>query len=130
MSFDPRRWPSIVGLVAGISLVTSCSSGEDNGGNTGPPPPTPPPSAVTVTTATAPPPIFIPSSITVAVGGTVTWRNTSPAGAHHNVTSTTGLFQSPDFDPGQTFEQVFPEAGIFPYRCTIHAGMVGTVVVQ
>jgi len=129
MVFDRSWWPSFAGLMVGIPLVASCSSGGDAGGNTGPAP-NPPPMAVTVTTATAPPPIFIPAIIRVAVGGTVTWQNTSPPGAHHNVTSATSVFQSPDFDPGQSFQVVFPQAGTFPYRCTIHTGMTGTVIVE
>ncbi|MFN2383684.1 MAG: plastocyanin/azurin family copper-binding protein [Gemmatimonadota bacterium] len=71
----------------------------------------------------------MPTTISVAVGGTVTWRNGSPV--DHNVTSTTGAFAaSPTLPPNATFQVTFPQAGIFPYVCTIHEGMSGSVTVR
>jgi plastocyanin len=46
------------------------------------------------------------------------------------VTSTTNRFFSPTMDAGATFSQTFTTAGTFPYYCTFHVGMTGTVTVQ
>jgi plastocyanin len=71
---------------------------------------------------------FSPQSITVKVGGAVTWTNQD--GTTHTVTSTDGSFGSKNLDQGQTFTATFNTAGSFPYICNIHTFMTGTVVVQ
>lgn len=71
---------------------------------------------------------FTPSSTTVPVGTTVTW--TWQATTTHNVTfNNTSLGASPNQTTG-TYSRGFSTAGTFAYRCTFHAGMDGTVVVQ
>ena len=40
-----------------------------------------------------------------------------------------GVTQAP-IAPGASFSKTFTSAGSFPYHCTIHPGMVGTVTVQ
>lgn len=37
---------------------------------------------------------------------------------------------SPVITPAGTFQHVFATAGTFPYHCTLHAGMTGTVIVD
>jgi plastocyanin len=82
--------------------------------------------------------MFSPSSVTIAVGGTVRWRNTGSVA--HTVTSGTSSMSSANpgavFDhnplaPGGTFEFTFATAGSQPYFCRFHEamGMKGTVVV-
>lgn len=72
---------------------------------------------------------FNPSSITVAVGATVTWTF-SGAYSTHNVTFATGGVTSGDKSSG-TYTRTFNAAGSYPYMCTIHgASMSGTVIVQ
>ena len=71
---------------------------------------------------------FSPSTLTVTVGTKVTWRNTDNLA--HSVTSDTGLFESGLFNPGGSFSYTFNTAGTYPYHCTIHAGMVGTIIVH
>lgn len=70
---------------------------------------------------------FSPRSVTISVGGTVTWTNHD--GMPHTVTSTSGAFRSPILNQGGTYEQTFTKAGTYPYICTLHSGMSGTVVV-
>lgn len=70
---------------------------------------------------------FDPSSVTVAVGGTVTW--TWSASVSHNVTLPGGAGTSATQSSG-TFSHTFTTAGTVNYQCTIHAGMQATVVVQ
>ena len=70
---------------------------------------------------------YNPGSATVAVGGVVTWTNSDPV--THTVTFDTG----PDcgnIAQGASVSRTFDAAGSFPYHCTIHPNMKGTVVVQ
>lgn len=76
---------------------------------------------------------FIPSTILVVVGDTVTWVNDDTAA--HTVTSGTnpdgpdGKFDSSLFMAGAKFSHTFDAAGVYPYICMVHPWMVGTVVV-
>ena len=71
---------------------------------------------------------FTPSAITVPVGTTVTWT-WSPDAITHNVTFTDGT-TSGDKGANASYSRQFSTAGTFTYRCTIHAGMTGTVTVH
>ncbi len=71
---------------------------------------------------------FVPSTITVTTGTTVTWSNRDAV--NHTVTSDTGLFDSGQIPKDGTYTHTFTTAGTFPYHCTIHPTMTGTVVVQ
>jgi plastocyanin len=68
---------------------------------------------------------FSPASVTVAIGDTVTWRNTGKA--PHNATADDGSFRTPDLNQGQSASHTFDSAGTFSYICTIHPNMKGTV---
>ncbi len=79
---------------------------------------------------------YDPIDLTVAVGATVRWTNLD--GVAHTVTSGTsdGAVVSPDgmFDSGflnqdDTFTYTFTEPGTYPYFCTPHPWMQGTVTV-
>ena len=71
---------------------------------------------------------YTPNPVTVSVGGTVTWTNNDSK--THTSTANGGNWNSPPVAPGGTFSMTFPAAGSFPYHCSIHPGMVGTVTVQ
>src|SRR5262249_57138532 len=99
-----------------------------------PPPPPPPPPAVTrsatahasaAASVTMGDFFFSPSSVTVAVGDTVTWTNNGQA--PHNATADDGSFKTPDLNNGQSASHTFSSAGTFTYICTIHPNMHGTV---
>jgi len=69
---------------------------------------------------------FSDDSITIQVGDTVRWVN-PPGGNNHNVTGSFGFSgTSTEF----TYEVTFNTAGTFPYECTIHDGMDGTITVE
>jgi plastocyanin len=68
---------------------------------------------------------FVPKTLTVAAGTKVTWTNNDNTG--HNVTFTD--FHSKALAPEKKFSHVFATAGTFSYRCTIHPGMTGKIVV-
>ncbi len=70
---------------------------------------------------------FVPGTLTVKVGTTVTWTNKDSVG--HTVTSDDGIFDSGMLGKGSSFSYTFTTAGTFGYFCTPHPYMVGTVVV-
>jgi len=70
---------------------------------------------------------FGPSSITVGVGDSVTWRNDGPS--EHTATATDGSFDTGLLERGQTGSATFPTAGSFSYLCTPHPFMKGKVEV-
>jgi plastocyanin len=71
---------------------------------------------------------FNPNPITVAVGTSITWTNTDAI--THTSTADAGAWSSGLIPPGTTFTASFPTAGTYTYHCTIHPGMVGTVIAQ
>jgi LPXTG-motif cell wall-anchored protein len=71
---------------------------------------------------------FAPSSITIQVGGTVTWSNDGQV--THTVTANSGSFDSGNLNPGQSFSHTFSQPGTFAYYCQYHQGMKGSVTVQ
>lgn len=71
--------------------------------------------------------VFEPASTTVPVGSSVTW--TWAAGSvNHNVTFDDGQKSADQSTGGYT--RVFDKAGSYPYHCTNHPAMTGTVTVQ
>jgi plastocyanin len=81
-------------------------------------------------TASGPGQTFSPDTVKIAVNGTVTW--TFPGPNIHNVT-----FDSPqnaalniDSRNSGSIPRTFAAAGVHSYRCTLHSGMNGAVVVR
>jgi plastocyanin len=70
---------------------------------------------------------FVPATLTVPVGATVTWTNQDQE--PHTVVANDGSFRSPGLGTGATYSYTFPTAGSFDYTCSIHPFMHGTVVV-
>jgi plastocyanin len=70
---------------------------------------------------------FNPSAISVAPQTTVTW--TWRGSDTHNVTFDDGQGSSGTQVSG-THTRTFAAAGTFGYRCTVHIGMAGSVVVR
>lgn len=70
---------------------------------------------------------FGPTTLTVKVGTTVKWTNQDTVA--HTVTSDGGVFDSGNLPQGQSFSYTFATVGTFPYHCTYHAMMTGTIVV-
>jgi plastocyanin len=69
-----------------------------------------------------------PKTINVPVGTTVTWTNRDDI--PHTVVSTDGVFKSKARDTDDKFSYTFTKAGTYPYFCSIHPKMTGTVVVH
>lgn len=71
---------------------------------------------------------FEPQTLTIDVGSAVRWTN--EGNVAHNTRSETQDWSSTNLSPGQSFDRTFTTTGTFPYECTLHPGMEGTVVVQ
>jgi len=72
--------------------------------------------------------MFMPMSLTVKAGSTVTWVNMDDE--PHTVVSNTQMFRSGALDTKETFSFKFTEPGTYHFTCSIHPRMVGTIVVQ
>lgn len=69
---------------------------------------------------------FLPDTIKVKVGDTVTWVN---ADDRDHTVNGPGM-KSGNIKPGKTWSTTFSKAGSFPYGCQYHPRMRGTVVVS
>ena len=147
-----RTWMLLFCATMAMSVV---ACGDDDGGTTMPdastPPPTPPtptpptpvppppPAGATVVDCTAAMPAeMIPWAIssaglshTIAVGAVVQWTSTDFG---HTVTSGTPAAPTTAFDErianGESVCIRFETAGTFPYFCSIHPSMTGTITVE
>jgi len=70
---------------------------------------------------------YSPNPQTISRGGSVTFINNDSA--PHTATAS-GTFDTGIISPGGRSTVTFQNAGSFNYRCTLHPGMVGTIVVQ
>ncbi len=130
--------PFLVGIVAG------CSGAPVPASTTVPsftPAPAsaqaPAPAATSASPAPAPVPAtavvirefaFVPESLTVAAGATVTVDNQD--GANHTVTATDGSFDTGNIPGHATSTFTAPtKPGSYPYKCAIHPFMTGTLTV-
>ena len=76
---------------------------------------------------------YIPSTIVVEKGKSITWVNEDSS--FHSVTSgfygePTGLFDSGYLDPYQSYTLSFDEFGTYDYFCTLHPWMKAQVIVE
>ncbi len=71
---------------------------------------------------------FGPAAMTIAAGTTITWTNHDDI--PHTVVSTDGVFKSKVLDTDEKFTFTFDKPGTYPYFCSIHPKMTGTVKVQ
>lgn len=81
---------------------------------------------------------FRPSVVRVPKGGTVRWLNKDTT-AHTSTsanfdpeatTTAPGSWNSPVLNPGSSWSKKFEKTGKFPYGCSIHPYIKGTVVVE
>ncbi len=79
---------------------------------------------------------MLPTVLRVDPGTTVTWRNADKAA--HTVTGAAVRTAQPnagswgsfeELKPDESFTHTFDDAGVYPYYCMLHPGMIGAVVV-
>jgi plastocyanin len=71
---------------------------------------------------------FIPETIEVNIGDTVTWRNEDAF--PHSATATDKSFDSSSVGANRAWTFTATKKGTFPYVCTFHPTMKGTLVVR
>jgi plastocyanin len=71
---------------------------------------------------------FDPATVTIQAGDTVTWTNADQL--DHDATANDGSWATATFGLAGSGAVTFQAAGTYPYHCTIHPDMTGTVVVQ
>jgi plastocyanin len=71
---------------------------------------------------------FSPHEVTVAVGDTVTWTNSDQIS--HTATADGGSFDTGALSNTESGTVTFSTAGSFPYHCSIHPNMTGTITVE
>jgi len=76
---------------------------------------------------------YIPSTIVVEKGKSVTWLNEDSS--FHSVTSgfypeSSGLFDSGHLDPYESYTLSFDDLGTYDYFCTLHPWMKAQVIVE
>lgn len=70
---------------------------------------------------------FTPTIVRVGLGDAVTWLNKD--GTLHLVAGANGSWVGDELHLGDRTTVRFVKAGIYPYLCSLHPGMVGAVVV-
>ncbi len=73
---------------------------------------------------------FMPASITVKAGGTVTWTNTDSDRHTASSDAEPRVFDTNTLNKGQSKAVSFKKPGTYKYLCVYHAFMQGTVVVK
>ncbi|MGZ5227705.1 MAG: cupredoxin domain-containing protein [Burkholderiales bacterium] len=72
--------------------------------------------------------VFVPETLTVRAGDTVTWINKDPF--PHTATAQDRSFDSRDIPANKRWKYTARKAGSFPYVCTLHPTMKGTLIVS
>lgn len=71
---------------------------------------------------------FTATTIEITAGTTVEWKNDDPV--IHTVTADDRGFDSGELETGRLWRYLFVRPGSYPFHCTTHPFMHGTVVVQ
>ena len=71
---------------------------------------------------------FVPNVLAVARGDTVVWVNKDPFA--HTASAQDKSFDSKEIAAGKSWRFIAKKTGTFPYVCTLHPTMKGTLVVK
>ena len=116
----------ITGIAAFLfAAAAGCSGDSSNPYGTGSTPGTIPPNTIAMNAMS-----FSPSTLTIARGTTITWRNDD--GSVHTSTSDSTGWDTGNVPSGSSRTTTFNTPGIFRFHCIYHSamGMVGTITVQ
>jgi plastocyanin len=114
----------VLALVS-LFVLSGCTKASTSpyGATSAPPPALAQPNTVVIANIA-----FGPAALTVTAGTSVTWQNND--GIAHTSTSDTGVWDTGKISPGASKTVVFGTAGTFPYHCTVHPMMMGTITVK
>lgn len=71
---------------------------------------------------------YKPADLTVKAGTTVVWANKDPF--PHTITAKSGVFDSKQLAAGKSWSYRALKKGDYPYLCTLHPTMTGTLHVR
>ena len=109
--------------IISLLLIISCSKSSSSNDGINPPPGGGSDNTINIGAAN-----FSPATLTVKIGTTVTWKNNDNVA--HTATSDNGTtFNTGDIAAGASKTYTTNLAGTFPYHCTYHPGMTGSLVV-
>jgi plastocyanin len=111
-----RRWFSVAAVLGLLSLSMSPAAAA-------PEPPKPVTHRVAIDAAS-----FQPTALTVKAGDTIVWVNKDPF--PHTVTSEAGGFDSRTIAADESWSYKASKKGEFPYICSFHPTMTGTLRVK
>lgn len=133
----------LIPVAVAVCIVGACGYSAPTGGSSLPPPPTVNPSSdvnIVVGASTKGTNAFSPNpknlQLTGSADSTIRWVNGDISGGDytmgtavvHNIVSDDGTsFNSQNLDGNQTFSHKFLAPGDFPYHCSIHPTMKGTI---
>ena len=115
----------LAALVIAIALAGCTSNTASTPQGTGTAPSNSGPGAVMIKSFS-----FSPSELTVKQGTAVTWTNQDSV--IHTVVSDDGApdaFTSDSLPQGAAFTFTFTKPGTYPYHCSVHPSMKGTIIV-
>ena len=72
---------------------------------------------------------FVPQSLKVKPGTTVTWVNREKRNNHSVLFEQENMLESDRLFPGETYQRTFDKPGTYPYRCGPHPEMLGVIEV-
>jgi len=73
---------------------------------------------------------FLPNTLTIRVGGSVTWVNRDDDVHSIAADDTPPTFKSAGLDTDDKFSFTFTKAGTYAYHCSLHPHMTGRIIVQ
>jgi plastocyanin len=117
-----KKYPILVAfaLLAAVVVVAGCTSSSN-------PSPGPVTSTAIQNNVSIQNYAFSPSAISIQKGANVTWRNDDSV--QHTIVSDTQAFTSPTLNKGDAYTFQFNNTGTYPYHCSIHTYMTGTITV-
>jgi len=109
---------AVAAVALGIILLTDGSDDKEPSGRS---------SGVEVTSGVSPNPMRYPRTVEGRVGRDTTFVNDDSR--PHTFTSDTGLFDSGTLEPEAEFVVSTLPAGTYPYHCSIHPDLTGTLTI-
>jgi plastocyanin len=73
--------------------------------------------------------LFVPQTLKVKPGTTVTWVNREKRNNHSILFEQENMLESDRLFPGETYQRTFDKPGRYPYICGPHPKMLGVIEV-